>query len=239
MATCCHPGWKAVFHVLAEVAPRFRGLTDSATSQPCDSGKKTKWWNLQRFCGKIKSWKSKKPLSPPSGKVEKWYLASSRDCSTSSNQNPKREMLLGGLASLWGLPAGCSLLLRPPSHPRRHPRSVLHAAATCDSSYSPFLLTRLIFEVNPGNVDEELRCLTGGLMPTTRPKVFLFTNPAHLFRPRELIQGESLGPISFFFCVVVVGCSLSISSSAYLPLHRDLCLLFLCNSVLSAWQPGD
>lgn len=148
-------------------------------------------------------------------------------------------MLLGGLASLWGLPAGCSLLLRPPSHPHRHPRGVLHAAATCDSSYSPFLLTRLIFEVNPGNVDEELRCLTGGLMPTTRSKVFLFTNPAHLFCPRELIQGESLGPISFFFCMVVVGCSLSISSSEYLPLHRDLCLLFLCNSVLSAWQPGD
>lgn len=148
-------------------------------------------------------------------------------------------MLLGGLASLWGLPAGCSLLLRPPSHPRRHPRGVLHAAATCDSSYSPFLLTRLIFEVNPGNADAELRCLTGGLMPTTRSKVFLFTNPAHLFCPRELIRGESLGPISFFFCVVVVGCSLSISSSAYLPLHQDLCLLFLCNSVLSAWQPGD
>lgn len=155
------------------------------------------------------------------------------------NPDPKARDASRGPGFLWGLPADCSLLLRPPSHPCRHPRGVLQAAAACDSSCSPFLLTRLIFEVNPGNADEEQRRLTGGLTPTTRSQVFLFTNSAHLFCPQELFQGESLGPISFFFCMVAVGCSLSVSSSAYLPLHRDLCLLFLCNSVLSAWQPGD
>lgn len=197
-----------------------------------------KWWNMQRFCEKIKSWKSKKPLFPPLGKLEKCVWLP-RETARLLKPRPQSERCFSGAWLLWGLPAGCSLLLRPPSHPRRHPRGVLQAAATCDSSCPPFMLTRIIFEVNPGNADEEQRRLTGGLTPTTRSQVFLFTNSAHLFCPQELFQGESLGPISFFFCMVAVGCSLSVSSSASLPLHGDLCLLFLCNSVLSAWQPGD
>lgn len=149
-----------------------------------------------------------------------------------------------------------------PTTPHAHPQAPPFTEASPSCSHcEPLLIlpsksTRLVLK-DRGNADEEQKRLARALTPTPR----FFSGPAMSFLIvlecsflwRVLAQCHfspawSLWPRGCSPKVTVVRCPLCLSRSASLLLSPPLCTgsqraaqgpLLLCESVLSAWKPGD